>query len=68
MKYIKMEGMALKLWYTLKCYGINENKFSHIGGLSLNLKVYLNLKGSEDYSLFAIIGPSKALLKRGLWA
>ena len=53
-----MEGMALKLWYTLRCYGIKEKKFSHISGLSLNPKVYFNLKGSQDHSLIAIIGPS----------
>ena len=45
-KDVKMEGMTLKLWYTLRCFGIKENKFSHIGDLSLNPKVYLNLKGS----------------------
>ena len=45
-KDVKMEGMTLKLWYTIRCFGIKENKFSHIRGLSLNLKVYLNLKGS----------------------
>ena len=44
-KGIKMEGMALKLWYTLRCCGTKENKFSHIKGLSLNPKAYLNLKG-----------------------
>ena len=40
-----MEGMTLKLRYTLIFYGIKEKKFSHIKGLSLNLKVYFNLKG-----------------------
>ena len=44
-KDIKMEGMALKLWHTLRCYGIKEKKFSYIRGLSLNPKVYLNLNG-----------------------
>jgi len=29
-----------------KTNGIKEKKFSHVNGLSLNLKVYLNLKGS----------------------
>ena len=58
MKDIKMEWMTLKLWHTLRCYGIKEKKFSHIRGLSLNPKVYLNLKSSYDYSLIVIIGPS----------
>ena len=40
-KDVKMEGMALKLWYTLRCFGIKEKKFSHIRGLSLNQKVIL---------------------------
>ena len=57
-KDIKNEGMALKLWYILRYYGIKEKKFSHIRGLSLNPKVYLNLKGSQDHNLIAIIGPS----------
>ena len=57
-KYLKMEGMALKLWHTLKFYGIKEKKLSCIRGLSLNPNVYLNLKGSQDHSLFAIIGPN----------
>ena len=43
---LKVEGMVLKLWYTLRCYEIKEKKFSHIRSLSLNLKVYFNLKGS----------------------
>ena len=43
---LKVEGMALKLLYALRCYGIKEKKFSHIRGLSLNPKVYFNLKGS----------------------
>ena len=41
-----MEEIAVKLWYTLRCYGIKEKKFSHIRDLSLNLKVYFNLKDS----------------------
>ena len=45
-KDVKMEGMALKLCYTLRYYEIKEKKFSHIRGLSLNPKAYLNLKGS----------------------
>ena len=45
-KDIKMERMALKLWYTLRCFGIKEKKSSHIRGLYLNPKVYFNLKGS----------------------
>ena len=45
-KDVKMEGMALKLWYTLRYFGITEEKFSPIRGLYLNPKVYLNLKGS----------------------
>ena len=53
-----MEGMALKLCYTLKCVGIKEKKYSHVRGLSLNPKVYLNSKGSWDHSLIAIIGSS----------
>ena len=35
---IKMEGMALKLWYILRCCGTKEKKFSHIRGLSLKSK------------------------------
>ena len=44
-KDIKNEGMALKLWYILRYYGIKEKKLLHIRGLSLNPKAYLNLKG-----------------------
>ena len=55
---MKMEGITLKLWYTVRCYGIKEKKFSHIRGLSLNPKVYLNLKGSYNHCLITIIGPS----------
>ena len=29
-----------------KTNGTKEKKFSHVRGLSLNLRVYLNLKGS----------------------
>ena len=54
----KVEEMALKLWHTLKYYEIKEKKFSRIRGLSLNPTVYLNLKGSYDHSLIAIISPS----------
>ena len=57
-KYVKMEGMALKLWYNLRCFEIQEKKFSHIRGFSLNPKVYPNLKGSYNHSLIAIVGPS----------
>ena len=53
-----MEGMALKLWYTLRCYRIQEKKFLHIRDLSLNPKVYFNLKGSQDHSLITIISLS----------
>ena len=60
-----MEGMAIKLWHTLRCYGIKDKKFSFIRGLSLNPKVYLNLKGSWDHNLIAIIGPSgKSLFEK----
>ena len=45
-KDIKIEGMTLMLLYTLRYYRIKENKFSHIRGLPLNLKVYLSLKDS----------------------
>ena len=45
-KDVKMEGMALKLWYTLRCFGIKEKKSLHIRGFSLNPKVYFNLNGS----------------------
>ena len=41
----KMEGMALKLWYTLRYYGMKEKEFSQIGGLSLNPRVYPSFKG-----------------------
>ena len=50
--------MTLKLWYTLRFCGTKENKFSHIRGLSLNPRVYLNLKGSLDQSLIVIVGPN----------
>ena len=53
-----MEGMTLKLRYILRYYGIKEKKFSYIRGLSLNPKIYLNLKGSLDHSLIAIISLS----------
>ena len=33
-----------------------DMKFSHISGLSLNPKVYFNLKGSKGHSLIAILG------------
>ena len=67
-KDIKKEMMTLKLWYTQDCCGIKEKKFSHIRGLSLNPKVYLNLKGSQDHSLIVILSPSGESLfgKRGL--
>ena len=48
--------MALKLWHTLRYYGIKEKRFSRMGGLSLNPKVYFNLKGSKGHSLIAILG------------
>ena len=50
--------MALKLWYTLRYYGIKEKKFSYIRGLSLNPNAYLNLKDLKDHSLIVIICPS----------
>ena len=40
-----------------KTIGIKEKKFSHISSLSLNPKVYFNLKGSQDHSLIATISP-----------
>ncbi|KAL0010873.1 hypothetical protein SO802_005981 [Lithocarpus litseifolius] len=45
-----MEGMAIKLWHTLRYYGIKENKFSSIRGLSLNSKGFFS----------GIIAPSKS--------
>ena len=45
--------------------GTKEKKLLHIRGLPLNSKVYINLKGSLDHSLIAIISPNqKALLKK----
>ena len=46
--------MTQNLWHTLR-YWDKEKKHLHVRDLSQNLKVYLNLKGSQDHSLVVII-------------
>ena len=45
-KDVKSGRDGLEVMVYPKCYEIKEKKFSHIRSLSLNLKVYFNLKGS----------------------